>query len=84
MRVPEESRAAVVSGLREEGISSEIYYRRGLHQQPSLQRFVNPGEPGYPETERATLEALALPLYPELTIDDVERVVGCVTRILKG
>lgn len=85
VRVPERRRQQVVDGLREEGIASAIYYRRGLHEQPALRSFTpSGGDAPFVETERATRETLALPLYPELTVDDVERVVGCVTRILKG
>jgi len=84
IRVPKQLRQPVIDALREEGISSEIYYRRGLHQQPALARFAESAEMNpLIETERATEEALALPLYPELTADAIDRVVGCVTRILK-
>jgi dTDP-4-amino-4,6-dideoxygalactose transaminase len=84
VRVPRESRQLVIDGLREEGIASEVYYPRGLHQQPALERFAaSKTERPLVETERATREALALPLYPEMTLDDIERIVGCVTRILK-
>ena len=85
VRVPAARRSAVIEALREEGIASEIYYRHGLHEQPALARFAaGPGVARFPETERATQEALALPLFPELTHDGVERVVGCVARILRG
>ena len=85
VRVPAEARPRVIEGLRQEGIASEIYYRLGLHQQPALARFAPaPDEAPYPETERACSEALTLPLFPELSHDDIERVVDCVSRILKA
>jgi len=85
VRVPSDMRQLVIDGLREEGIASEVYYPRGLHQQPALARFAqDPAGAPFAETERATQEALALPLYPELTLDGIERIVGCVTRILKA
>jgi dTDP-4-amino-4,6-dideoxygalactose transaminase len=75
----------VIEALRQDGIASQIYYRLGLHQQPALARFAPaPGEAPYLETERACREALSLPLYPELSQADVERVVDCVSRILKA
>jgi dTDP-4-amino-4,6-dideoxygalactose transaminase len=84
-RVPEDARQRVIEALREEGIASEVYYRHGLHQQPALARYApSTDEPAFLETERATREALALPLFPTLTLDGIERVVGCVTRVLKG
>jgi dTDP-4-amino-4,6-dideoxygalactose transaminase len=51
----------------------------------SIRPSIGPGNPVRPfvETERATHEALALPLFPELSVDGIERVVGCVTRSLR-
>lgn len=85
VRVPAEARRALIEGLHREGIASEVYYPLGLHQQPALARFAGASdEAPLVETERATREALALPLYPELSLDDVERIVACVTQILKS
>ena len=81
VRVPKEKRTSLISGLHEKGIASEIYYPRGLHQQPALSAFA-PSE-SLPETERAAEETLALPLYPELELDQIERVVDSVCEILK-
>jgi dTDP-4-amino-4,6-dideoxygalactose transaminase len=89
IRVAPESREALIHGLEAEGIASEIYYPMGLHQQPALVRYqaeapapVIQNEDEFPETLRATREALALPLYPELSTDDLERIVDTVVRIL--
>lgn len=80
VRVGAERREALIRALAAEGIATEIYYPRGLHQQPALAQFA-PSEP-LPETERAAREVLALPLYPELDLDAIERVVGVTTRVL--
>lgn len=80
VRVAADRRAHMIESLAAEGIASEIYYPRGLHEQPALAEF-RPPEP-LPEAERASRETLALPLYPELGIDGVERVVGAVCRAL--
>jgi dTDP-4-amino-4,6-dideoxygalactose transaminase len=81
VRVPKDKRAALIAALDQQGIASEIYYPRGLHQQPALADFA-PQE-ALPQTERATCETLALPLYPELSFDDIERVVDTVSETLK-
>ncbi len=81
VRVPAACRAGLIRALEDEGIASEIYYRRGLHEQPALARF-RPSEP-LPEIERACRETLALPLYPEMGLARVERVVDAVARHLK-
>jgi len=80
VRVDAALRPGLIHALARDGIASEIYYRRGLHQQPALEAY-RPETP-LAEAERASHETLALPLYPELGLDGVERVVGAVTRAL--
>ncbi|MAG31045.1 MAG: transcriptional regulator [Deltaproteobacteria bacterium] len=102
VRVPADRRPGLIAALEAAGIASEIYYRRGLHQQPALEAFwpnaagARPNAAGprpddamseqaaLVETERASRETIALPLYPEMGIDQVERVVGVVTRALSS
>ncbi len=80
VRVAAARRAGLIAALRQDGIGCEIYYPRGLHQQPALTAFA-PAEP-LVEVERATRECLALPLYPELGRARVERVVEAVVKHL--
>jgi len=82
VRVPEQARAQLVADLADAAISTEIYYPRGLHEQPALAEFAD-GAP-LPHTERASRETLALPLYPELRPDQIERVVEAVCDGLRS
>jgi len=87
VRVEAARRSGLIEALAAEGIGSEVYYARGLHEQPALARWAPGamGSPGAPlvETRRATEEALALPLYPEMGAETLERIVGVVTRQLR-
>lgn len=81
VRVAALRREGLIRALRAEGIGCEVYYARGLHQQPALATWA-PSRP-LVEVERATRECLALPLYPELGRSRVERVVEAVVRHLR-
>jgi dTDP-4-amino-4,6-dideoxygalactose transaminase len=86
VRIEAPLRGPLIESLRAEGIATEIYYPRGMHTQPALAKHVPPMESAaaapLPETERACREALALPLYPEMGLERIERVVGAVTQAL--
>ena len=63
--------------LTVQGIGCEVYYPLSLHQQAALARLgYRTGD--FPESERAAAEVLALPMYPELRDEEVERVVAAI------
>ncbi len=71
IRCPE--REAMRKTLKNEGISSVIYYPIPMHLQKAVE-FLGYTEGDFPEAERAAREVLSLPMYPELKEDDIQKI----------
>ncbi|MGC8624987.1 MAG: DegT/DnrJ/EryC1/StrS family aminotransferase [Phycisphaerae bacterium] len=71
VRVPR--RDAVKEYLQKHGIGSAIYYPRPLHLQECF-RDLGYQEGALPAAEQACREVLALPVFPELTDGQIQRV----------
>jgi len=67
--------------LRDRGVESEVYYPLALHQQPAL-RYLGYAQGAFPESERAAAEVLALPIFPQLTLQEQEIVVSAIADFL--
>jgi dTDP-4-amino-4,6-dideoxygalactose transaminase len=76
-------RAADRDGLRAHlascGIGTEIYYPVSLHQQKCFE-YLGYKTGDFPESERAAAETVALPIYPELTNDQLAHVVTSIAE----
>jgi dTDP-4-amino-4,6-dideoxygalactose transaminase len=76
-------RDALREHLGAQGIGSEIYYPLSFHQQPCF-RGLGYQDGAFPHSERAAAEALAIPIYPELTEAQQARVVDAIARFYAG
>jgi len=72
-------RDALAAHLKEQGIASAVYYPEPLHVQKVYDRL------GYrlddfPRAARASEQVLSLPIYPEMTRDQVKRVTAAIAQ----
>ena len=70
------SRDRLAEHLRSKGIGSMIHYPVPVHLQPAYSGRL--AAAGLGETERAALEVLSLPMYPELTAGELQEVIKAV------
>jgi dTDP-4-amino-4,6-dideoxygalactose transaminase len=76
-------REALRSALAEQGVGTGIHYPLPTHLQPAYENL-DLGAGSFSETERAAEEVLSLPLYPELSDAEVDRVIELVNRFAEG
>ncbi|MCH7786329.1 MAG: DegT/DnrJ/EryC1/StrS family aminotransferase [Chloroflexi bacterium] len=74
VRTPE--RDSLLQWLHDHGVMAGIHYPIPIHMQEPYKEFAPEG--GLPVTEKVAQEILSLPIYPELTSEQVEEVVGCI------
>jgi dTDP-3-amino-3,4,6-trideoxy-alpha-D-glucose transaminase len=76
------ARDALAQGLARRGVGTLVHYARAVHEHPAYAALARPGRLG--RSERLAREVLSLPLYPELTDDEVEAVVSAVRAELRA
>lgn len=81
VRVPETGRDRAVAELNDQGIAAAVHYPVPLHLQPAL-AGEGPGEGAFPVTEKAAREVISLPVYPEMTDEDIHRVADTLKDAL--
>lgn len=76
-----QNRDQVLQAMEERGVACAIHYPVPIHLQEAY-RFLGHGEGSFPVAERCAREFLSLPMYPELTKQQLETVVqelkGCL------
>lgn len=74
------NRDAIMERLKVAGIPHAVYYPKCLHEQPC---FASCGKVlgDFPEAERASREVISLPMHPDLSEDEMKRVVAALIPV---
>lgn len=75
------NRDDIRDALKEKSIASVIYYPLPLHLQGVYQNLGHK-ENDFPESENASREVLSLPIYPELTEEQIAEICDVIKRTL--
>jgi perosamine synthetase len=75
-RVP---RDVVIDELARRGVSSRAYFAP-IHSQPYMRALLGDRQPNLPVTETVAPATLALPFHTNLSVEDVDHVVGSLTE----
>ncbi|MBY0335839.1 MAG: DegT/DnrJ/EryC1/StrS family aminotransferase [Acetobacteraceae bacterium] len=74
-------RDAIMEALKAQGIGTGIHYPVPVHEQGAYAGRTALGPAGCAETSRAAKEVFSLPMYPELTDEQVDRVCDALRRL---
>lgn len=76
-------RDALQAYLQSQGIDTMVHYPVPIHLQPAY-ADLGYAEGRLPESERVARQVLSLPLYPELTEEEVITVTAAIKRFVSG
>ena len=83
VRIPgREKRDRIRESLQEKGVGTEVYYPRPLHVQECF-KDLGYREGQFPWAEKFSHETLALPIYPELEVHELEHVAREVENLIQ-
>jgi len=77
------TRAEVIEALRDEGIGTSVHFIP-LHLHPYYRRTYGYQRGDFPISEREYEREISLPIYPDLSNEEVERVVQALRDVLLG
>jgi dTDP-4-amino-4,6-dideoxygalactose transaminase len=64
--------------LKKSGVATGVHYPLPITLQPVYQQMCKFKKGDYPVSEQASRECLSLPMYPQLTEDDIEYICQCI------
>lgn len=75
------NRDRIMEDMRARGVETQLHFK-SLHMQPYYRKTMNLKNADYPVAYRLSQSLLSLPLYPQLTEDDVHYVCDVLTKAL--
>lgn len=76
-----EGRESMVAALQAQGIPTAVHYPIPLHLQPAFANL-GLGEGAFPVAEAAAKRVMSLPMYPDLSVADQDKVVAELMKVL--
>lgn len=76
-------RDELIQYLKQQGIETAVYYPVPLHLQKCFE-YLGYKEGDLPESEKASRETLALPIFPEITQKEQDYVIGHIKNFFAG
>ena len=73
-------RDGLQAALQAEGIQTAVHYALPVHLQPAY-ADLGYSRGAFPQSEKAAKEVLSLPLYPEMTDDQIQKVSQALTSL---
>ena len=73
-------RDEVRTNLEKRGVQTAVHYPRPVHLQQAFAEF-GYKEGSLPHTERACQTVMSMPLYPEITVEQVKYAASCLAEI---
>lgn len=78
-----DDRDGLAEGLRQAGIGNGIHYPEPVHLTPAFRRL-GWSEGSFPVTERAAKRILSVPMYPELSTDQIDYVTDTIASLVRS
>lgn len=76
-----EGRESLIAALQAQGIPTAVHYPIPLHLQPAFANL-GLGEGAFPVAEAAAKRVMSLPMYPDLSVADQDKVVAELIKVL--